>query len=181
MGVIASTELYRIIFQTEIIFQMNLEQYSVEAAKDFLEYNFYSEGPKGRIKKLIRFTKVEAPSFTFYNLGFGDWDDITKTINDFVITNNRDAERVLATVSATIVDFTNHYPNAVIYAEGSTISRTRRYQMGINKYWKEIKPVFDVFGLTENEGFMPFEKGMNYLAFVAIRKKVNFISEKMEG
>jgi hypothetical protein len=77
---------------------------------------------------------------------------------------------VLATVAATVIDFCNHYPNALICAEGSTFSRTRRYQMGINKYWQEIEPNFDVFGLIENEGFIPFKPGKNYLAFVVRRK-----------
>ena len=149
---------------------MNLEQYNVEAAKDFLEYNFYSEGPKGAIKKIVRFTKVNAPSYTYYNLGFGDWNEGCSAIDDFVISNNQDAERVLATVAATVIDFSNHYTDVFIYAEGSTLSRTRRYQMGINKYWKEIAPIFEVFGLVDTEGFMPFEKRRNYLAFVIRRK-----------
>ena len=73
-----------------------------------------------------------------------------------MISNNQDAERVLATVASTVIDFTDHYPDVIIYAEGSTDSRTRRYQMGINKYWSEIDPIFEVFGLMENQGFQPF-------------------------
>lgn len=149
---------------------MNLEQYNIEASNDFLEYHFYSEGPKGAIKKVVRFTKVNASSFTYYNLGFGDWKEEDNAIDDFVISNNQDAERVLATVAATVMDFSNHYPDFFIYAEGSTNSRTRRYQMGINKYWKEIESIFEVFGLVENEGFKSFEKGRNYLAFIIRRK-----------
>jgi hypothetical protein len=149
---------------------MNLKQYNIEVTEDFLEYNFYSNGPKGAIKKVVRFTQVKVSHYTYYNLGFGDWNEQENRIDDFIISNNQDAERVLATVAATVIDFSNHYPEVLIYAEGSTLSRTRRYQMGINKYLNEIKPVFEVFGLIENEGFMPFESGKNYFAFVVRRK-----------
>ena len=149
---------------------MNLEKYNYQASISFLDYEFYSEGPKKSIKKVVRFSLVSLPSFTYYNLGFGDWNETQKKIDDFVVSNNNDAERVLATVAATVIDFTNHYPGVIIYAEGSSFSRTRRYQMGINKYWGEIKPLFEVYGLIENEGFQPFEHGINYKAFVVKRK-----------
>ena len=151
---------------------MNLEQYNIEVSPDFHEYQFCSEGPKGAIKKIVRYTKVIVPDFAYYNLGFGDWDEKESRLDDFVISNNQDAERVLATVAATVIDFSNHFPGALLYAKGSTLSRTRRYQMGINKYWHEIDPLFEVYGLIENEGFMPFEPGRNYLAFLVRRKNM---------
>ncbi len=42
--------------------------------------------------------------------------------------------------------------------------------MGINKYWNEIDPIFEVYGLIENEGFIPFEPGRNYKSSVVKRK-----------
>lgn len=96
---------------------MNLEQYNIEVTEDFLEYNFYSKGPKGAIKKIVRFTKVKVSHHTYYNLGFGDWNERENRIDDFIISNNRDAERVLATVAATVIDFTDHFPDVLIYAE----------------------------------------------------------------
>jgi len=105
------------------------------------------------------------------DLGFGDWNDKEKTIDDFVVSNNQDAERVLATVASTVMDFAEHYPNAVIYIEGSTPTRTRRYQMGISKYWNEINANFEVYGLIELQGFQRFVTGMNYQAFVVQKKK----------
>jgi hypothetical protein len=159
---------------------MNLRHYNLEATKDFLEYNFYSQGPKGSIKKIVRFTKVTASGFTYYNLGFGDWDEKNDAIDDFVISNNQDADRVLATVAASVIDFSDHYPEVFIYAEGSTISRTRRYQMGINKFRNEIESFFEIFGLVENEGFVPFEPGKNFKAFVVKRKPSIFMWKKKE-
>jgi len=92
-------------------------------------------------------------------------------IDDFVITNNKDSERVLATVAATVISFTNFFPDAIIYSEGSTDSRTRLYQIGISKYWYEISDLFEVYGLIENEGLVHFERDKRYKAFVVRRKK----------
>jgi len=149
---------------------MNLERYNYQTNDSYLDYEFYSEGPNGKIKKVVRFTLIKVPGGIVYNLGFGDWNEKKNRIDDFIISNNKDAERVLATVASTILDFTNHYPDAVIYAEGSTAARTRRYQMGINKYWHEIDPLFEVYGLIEEKGFYPFMRGRNYSSFVVKRK-----------
>ena len=154
---------------------MNLEHYLIEAASDFLEYQFYSEGPNGIIKKVVRFTKINIGDFTYYNLGFGAWNEITNTIDDFIISNNQDAEQVLATVATTVLLFTKRYPDSFVYAEGSTHARTRRYQMGINKYYNDIKDLFEIFGLIDDIGFVPFKQGINFLAFLVRRKTVNFI------
>ena len=149
---------------------MDLGHYEYHVGEEFLDYEFYSDGPKGAILKVVRFTLVRSTDFEYFNLGFGDWNKEKSRIDDFVISNNRDAERVLSTVASTVLDFTDHYPDAIVYAEGSTRSRTRRYQMGINKYWDEIRLLFDLYGLIENEGFQPFERQRNYKAFLIKRK-----------
>jgi len=51
---------------------MNLEHYTYFASNDFKDCEFYSEGPKGRIRKAVRFTKISDEGPAFYNLGFGD-------------------------------------------------------------------------------------------------------------
>ena len=149
---------------------MNLEHYAYQTSESLLDYEFYSEGPKGAIKKVIRFMLVTVEGYSYYNPGFGDWNEAEKKIDDFIVSNNHDAEMVLATVASAVINFTDHYPELTIYAEGSTASRTRRYQMGINKYREDIEPVFEVHGLMEGCGFQPFERGKNYKAFVVKRK-----------
>lgn len=114
---------------------MYLPRYPYKTNTAFLDYEFISEGPKGNIKKVIRFSKIEAAVF---NLGFGDLDEETGEISDTIVSNNNDSRIVLATVAATIHDFTIHYPNAIIIARGSTHSRTRLYRMGITNHLKEI-------------------------------------------
>ena len=151
---------------------MTINHYEYLVSEDQFKYQFYSEGPKGKIRKVIAFIPICLDNFSF-NLAFGDLDD-NGIFNDLITSNNHDAEKVLATVARAVISFTNLYPRAFIYAEGSTPSRTRRYQMGINKFWNEIESDFNVYGLI-NEGFEPFRSGKNYMAFAVKRKISNFM------
>lgn len=49
---------------------MRDQHYDLDIAPSFMSYEFVSEGPKGRITKLIKYTETEEKGF--YNLGFGD-------------------------------------------------------------------------------------------------------------
>lgn len=149
---------------------MTIEHYEYNQGENSFEFKFYSHGPNGRIKKIVQFLKKDTSAGVFYNLGFGDWNEAEQCVDHFVTSNNDDAEKILATIASLIVLFTDKYPDAIIYAEGSTPSRTRLYQMSINKYWKEIQTLFIVFGFIKDQGFAPFEKGVNYEAFVVHRK-----------
>ncbi|THU39383.1 hypothetical protein FAM09_12815 [Niastella caeni] len=153
---------------------MTLAHYDYLVSEDFLSYEFFSEGPKGKIRKVVLFSRVNLYGKFYFNLAFGDFNE-AGNFNDLVISNNQDAEKVLATVAQAVIKFTNVYPEALIVAEGSTPSRTRRYQMGINKFLKEIELDFKVFGLLNNGGFEPFRSGENYKAFAVTRKNINFI------
>ena len=115
---------------------MSLERYQYFTNDDFKDYEFYSEGPNGRIKKVVHFSKIQGHDV--YNLGFGDQDPKTGIINDSVVTNNKDRDIILATIASTVIDFSNHYNNPFVYAKGSTSSRTRLYQMSISGLWEEI-------------------------------------------
>lgn len=147
---------------------MKLPKYSVSAGKSFRVYEFTSEGPKGKIKKLVKFSETNFDGT--YNLAFGDKDDSSGEINDKVISNNGDSEMVLATVVSTVYAFTDKYRDAWVFATGSTKARTRLYRMGISRYWVEIKRDFQVFGLKEGV-WEPFVKGVAYEAFLVKRKK----------
>lgn len=49
---------------------MRNQRYQLEAAPSFMSYEFISEGPKGRISKLVKYTETRIRGI--YNLGFGD-------------------------------------------------------------------------------------------------------------
>src|SRR5258707_3578641 len=124
---------------------MNLERYPYFASNNFRDYIFYSSGPKGHIKKGVRFSRMNENPI-IYNLAFGDIGEGTDVMDDVVVSNNNDRNIVLATVAHTIFDFTNNYGNHYIFATGSTSSRTRLYQIGIASLWEEISQDFDVYG-----------------------------------
>ncbi len=148
---------------------MNIEQYPVNIGSTAMVYEFTSEGVRGKVSKLVIYSETHLHNF--YNLGFGDKNEETGEINDSVVTNNGDSEKVLATVAATLYTFTEKYPDAMIFATGSTQARTRLYRIGISNNIAMIEPDFEVFGLTDDEQWVPFEKKREFVAFLVKRKK----------
>ena len=132
-------------------------------------YEFISEGSKGKISKLDIYSETHLHNF--YNLGFGEKDELTSEINDALVTNNGDSEKVLATVAATLYEFTNKFPDSMIFATGSTKARTRLYRIGITNNIDSIKPDFEIFGLTDEKEWGPFETGKQFEAFLVKRKR----------
>jgi hypothetical protein len=147
---------------------MKLDRYELKADDQFTTFDFLSEGPKGKIEKIIQFSLVNQNNL--YNLAFGDRNYLTGEIDDKVITDNGDIEKVLATVVAAVYAFCDKIPEAWIYATGSTGARTRLYRMGINKFYDIVESDFEIFGQTQSE-WERFEKGKDYQAFVVQRKK----------
>ncbi len=148
---------------------MNLERYPYIANKTYLDFEFDSKGPKGVVRKVVRFTRLDDD---LYNLGFGDLEERTGKINDLVTSNNSDTEKVLATVSEIADKFMLRFPHAIVAIQGTTKARTRLYQMNIAAYWDEINKVFEVRGLRHGK-WEAFRKGINYDAFAARRLQKN--------
>ena len=151
---------------------MHLEKYELKTEDDGLRFGFISDGTQGNIQKIVIYTKIPDQILPMYNLGFGDKNLVTGDISDTIASNNGDRNKVLATVASTVYIFTEKYPNAWIAMKGSTPTRTRLYQMGINLYYNEIIADFVVLGQVGTDWF-PFEKNKNYEAFI-ITKKYNF-------
>ena len=146
---------------------MRLPKYRLKAEKSLMVFEFISQGPKGQIPKLVKYSETNLKDL--YNLAFGDKDLKTGEINDNVISNNGDSDMVLSTVVSTVYAFTDKYPDAWVFATGNTKARTRLYRMGITKYILEIKKDFQVFGLRDDE-WEKFEKEVEYEAFLVKRK-----------
>jgi hypothetical protein len=149
---------------------MKLERYQYLRSNNYQDYNFYSEGPKGYISKIVTFTIIPNTDPPVYNLALGDVSADTGELNDTVVSNNGDSNIVLATVANIVLEFCNHHGDSYIYARGSTSSRTRLYQMGIAGSWEEISTGFEVYGLKDNvwQDFKPYS--VNYDAFLIKRK-----------
>jgi hypothetical protein len=144
---------------------MQLEIYSFLKRPASYYYEFFSDGPNGNIKKVVEFYKLEEYEEEVYNLAFGDWDEKDHHFDDLAITNNSDRDKVLATVAATVMEFLQDHPKAIILARGSTKSRTRLYQMGIARLWDQISLLFEIQG-NINSVWQPFQKGVNFDAFL---------------
>jgi len=146
---------------------MNLPRYELKAEKSLTVFEFTSEGPKGQIPKIVKFSETTLKGF--YNLAFGDKNLESGEIDDTIVSNNGDSEQILATVVSAVYSFTESESEAWVYATGSTNSRTRLYRMGITKYLDEITQDFLVFGLRDNE-WEEFKKEIEYTAFLVKRK-----------
>lgn len=142
---------------------MRHDRYEYRTERLSLFYEFISEGPKGQIKKIVEYTPATIQNV--YNLAFGDYDEMIGGINDKIITNNGDSQKVLATVASTVYAFTGKYPEAWIYVTGSTVVRTRLYRMGLTNNLTEISNDFYVFGLIE-DNWEQFIVGEDYEAFL---------------
>lgn len=143
---------------------MKKPKYQYKSEPNLNVYEFISEGRKGLIRKMVEFQKTEAEGV--YNLAFGDFVEKTKTIDDLIISNNGDSQKVLATVASIVFVFMEKHPNAMIYATGSTDSRTRLYRMGISTNIEEIKEDFNVYGLRLEGLWEEFIIGEDYEAFL---------------
>ena len=145
---------------------MLFPQYELKADEKLEVFEFVSIGIKGEITKIIQFLRI---SDHLYNLGFGDKNAKSGEISDIIVSNNGDSRKVLATVAASVYAFTAKYADALVYATGSTKSRTRLYRIGITNNLEEILKDFEIFGLREGE-FEKFIKGVEYQGFLVKRR-----------
>lgn len=145
---------------------LNIPSYHFYSTNSHFDYEFLTIGPNGAIKKVARFRHRAE---NVYNFGFGDLHETTGEISDTTTSNNGDRDAVLATVAKIIYEFTSLFTDATIFIIGTDAPRTRLYQQGINKFWEQIEPVFEISGY-KNGKWIDFEKGINYDAFMGIRK-----------
>ena len=75
---------------------MKLDRYELKSDEHLTTFYFLSEGPKGKIEKIIQFSVVNQDNL--FNLAFGDKNLETGEIDDKIVTDNGDSEKVLATV-----------------------------------------------------------------------------------
>jgi len=130
-------------------------------------FEFTSTGPKGNIKKIIQFTPTKAKSV--FNLAFGNIKE-DGSVDDTTTNDNKDRDKILATVAAAVYDFTERFPDTFVFFTGSTNERTRLYRMAITVNFEELTDSFYIWGLTEKDGFELFEKRRSYSGFL-IKKK----------
>lgn len=146
---------------------MKVEKYQLKSEGNLTTFEFISEGPKGIIRKKIQFQSTRTPNL--YNLAFGDKNPETGEIDDLVVSNNSDSEKVLATVVSAVYAFFDKHPQAYVYATGSSDARTRLYRIGISKFYEQMLKDFYLYGQVGDE-FYEFEIGKEYKSFLVQRK-----------
>ena len=160
---------------------MNKNIYSyVKSARRHHTYLFISEGPKGKIIKAVKLSKVRQKRFTssIYNLGFGDWNDSIGEIDDMSRSNNSDILKILDTVFTIAIRFLEEKSGRVIGFQGSIDSksilsgknqRNIAYRRMIEQNWDLIKDNYLVFGIKDGE-IIPYEYGVGYDGFLVKKK-----------
>ena len=148
---------------------MNLDTYPVTSSDDLLTHTFFSDGPKGTIKKCIELQLIKPGHF---NLAFGDWNDKNRCLDDFARSNNSDMAKVLATVARVVDAFLQANPDCKISMEGSTTARSRLYQM---QFVQHLQVINEKYIITGNRGrqeelFDPLKK---YNSFSIVAKSVS--------
>lgn len=137
---------------------------------DALEFKFVSDGPKGQVQKVVQF--IETNDSAVFNLAFGDLTPVGQ-VDDQVKNDNKDRNKILATVAAAVYEFTARYPDKHIFFTGSTSERTRLYRMAITINLAELVCDFEIYGVIlincvyHVESFM---KGKDYFGFLIKRK-----------
>lgn len=72
---------------------MRIQKYDLEADETLTTFDFISQGPKGAIHKQIQFQPMKEPNV--YNLAFGNIDFRTGDIDDLVVSDNSDTEKII--------------------------------------------------------------------------------------
>ena len=154
---------------------MKYERYTeLLVTKDYLEYEFISVGPKGAIVKCVHFTTTQDEKI--FNLAFGN-KKADGSVDDLARVDNKDRNKILATIVAVLTVFFDAYSDKWVYFTGSTPERTRLYRMAITLNLEELSTDFEIIGaLTDKSTFRnaPFKKGINYFGFYVQQKKCNF-------
>lgn len=148
---------------------MNLNCYPCFANETHSAYEFTSYGTKGAVKKVVEYAWTGFDGV--YNLAFGDFDESVNNINDLIVTNNGDCLKVLSTVAWTVREFMFWHPEELVFATGSTDSRTRLYRIGIASNLAEIQKEFVIFGSTKCDAWEEFIIGNDYISFLVGRKE----------
>lgn len=147
---------------------MNEPSYTFNNIDDKLIFEFESISESKSIRKLIEYRLIDN-STLLYNLALVDILPNGEA-SDLSVSDNKDMPKILSTVFQSILYFFDVKPQARIFIQGSTPSRTRLYQIAISKYINEFEQKFDIWGFVGNEMEL-FLKGKNYEIFVISTKK----------
>ena len=162
---------------------MNYPKYAISVSTDREIFEFVSNGVKGEIQKLIQFEKTQFPGDAIYNLAFGDkkYKEVNGCLvmylDDTVDSENGDRDTVLATVAASVYEYTSVYADRMIIFTGSDERKTRLYRMAITHNYEELSEDFYIFGVVKEGDALikkAFDSNTNFFAYLIKRKSDTF-------
>lgn len=150
------------------LFFMNQLSYDFTVQIHALRFDFLSIG-KNIIAKSVAYRKTDVPDF--YSLSLVDiYPD--GTFDDLSVPDNGDMQKILVTVFHTLAIFFKTHPDAIVFFEGSTPSRTRLYRIALSHELANINQLYNVWGITD-KGYEPFKKNQPYIGFLLSMKGTN--------
>lgn len=146
----------------------HLKYEALIVSPDARNYTFISSGPKGNFEIEVQFTIIGGTDF--YNLGFGVLNNRGE-IDDTIILNNNDRDKILATVAGFVKIFLDSYLNTAVLFSGSTLARTRLYRRAISLNYEKLQEDFNIFGVLSYDSgkYEVFDPSGQYEAFLVIR------------
>lgn len=147
---------------------MNHESYLLLATEQNTRFQFQSIGKRGIFEKVISFSPL---SEIIFNLALLDYNPVTGEENDLSITDNGDLHQIMATVMKAILLFLDKHPEKVIYIKGNTESRTRLYQISINKVYPDLQHELFILG-QQNENWHDFKVNESFDSFLIAKKNL---------
>ena len=114
---------------------------------EITEYIFISNGPKGKITKIVQFQPLQRENL--FNLGFGDLTT-SGAVDDKAESNNEDIVKVLATIIHILQNFLAGNPHAKVFFIGSTAQRTEVYRLILARHFKELSKTYWITALKED-------------------------------
>ncbi|MDR0294910.1 MAG: hypothetical protein LBH91_01790 [Prevotellaceae bacterium] len=158
---------------------MNIDKYDI-FTDSLVDYYFFSEGPNGKIKKQVCFRKSGLENY--YQLSFGDV--IKGNIQEDVVSDNKDTDKVLATIMWIIIKFLQQSSFFHIRFTGLTKARNRLFNKWIEQNYNEITQYIYIYGYKRDK-WEKFYPNRYYEAFLIkiknydtrnINKKIYFKS-----
>jgi len=148
----------------------NIEKYKVNCINEGINYYFFSIGEKGCLKMEAQF--IKSPVVRIYQFRFGVIENTTGVIDEYIVPNNNDTNKILNTIVWILYNFTNRFPECLIRFSGSTKVRTRLFLMWLNRNWDFANKYFIIFGSKSNEKWVRCRYGIRYSALL-IKKNVD--------
>jgi hypothetical protein len=145
---------------------MDYEPYNLFATEQNTRFQFQSIGKRGVFEKVISFVRLNDDIF---NLALLDYDPRSGEESDLSISDNGDLPEILVTTMKAIMLFLEKHPEKYIYFKGSTESRTRLYQISINKTFSFLKNDLIVMG-QQNGEWIHFEPNVSFESFLIAKK-----------